>query len=255
MRGSIVAIAVACCVASVPAAGLVRHVFILAPTTDVATYDRWYLNRHASEARLGLGPWLRRYETYRALPVAQPPARFQVGRYRLTELWYGSMEEWHEADGYRRRYSPAPRGPVPPADESPSAEIIVPAAPTEVFVRGFPPQDRAPFFRWVMIIGYPDGVTLSEGDRWYTQVHAPEAAKLPGLLRFVSHRRVEDSPRAGRWIRLTEMWFQNEAAWRSAVVQQRPAFTRPAWGGEYPFVEVVSFFASDQPDQDLLRNQ
>lgn len=110
-----------------------------------------------------------------------------------------------------------------------------------------------------MVIRYPEGVSREKGDAWYTQVHAPELSKLPGVLRFVSFASVENPPdeaRASRsWARMSELWFDDYKAWKNVFLDAPSAFTVPEWGGEFPFVQIVSTFCGDRPDMDFLQGK
>ncbi len=52
-----------------PAQGMIRHVFIFEPPVSLDVFDVWYFRHHAPECVRFFGPWLRRYETYRAMPT------------------------------------------------------------------------------------------------------------------------------------------------------------------------------------------
>jgi hypothetical protein len=51
------------------------------------------------------------------------------------------------------------------------------------------------------------------------------------------------------------MWFEDYASWREAVLVSPSDFSTAPWGGEYPFVDMVSVFVNDVPDVDVLRQQ
>ena len=40
--------------------------------------------------------------------------------------------------------------------------------------------------RYVCLLGYPDGVPVEEGERWYLGTHTQEAKHLRGLRRYVT---------------------------------------------------------------------
>ena len=109
-------------------------------------------------------------------------------------------------------------------------------------------------------------VTLEDAEKWYLEVHSQETLQQPGLLRYVSFRSVhetgtanegppteEASAEAIRWIRVNELWYENFAAWRKAVIESPPRYTPPPWGGEYPFLDMVSNFIDLKPDVDFLK--
>jgi hypothetical protein len=133
--------------------------------------------------------------------------------------------------------------------------LAVRAIPTEpVLVNPLPLRGK-PYFRWLQAIKYPAGVSHEEAEAWYLEVHAPELKRLEGLLRFMSFAAVDPPSARSPWVRLSEMWFDDYASWREAVLASRPEFTPPPWGGEFPFVDMVSVFVNDVPDVDVLRQQ
>lgn len=217
--------------------------------------DRWYFRYHCKEVVRFFGPWLRRYETYPAQPPPAGSERFGAVDGRLTELWYASAEDMLECDPLRRPYTSLAKELMPP-NGMVGAVTIMPAMPTEDFLGKQPTPEEVPIVRWYQAIKYPDGVSLADGEKWYLETHAPEAAKQPGLLRYVSHRGndlVLPGMRApSAWIRITEMWYQSIDAWREAI--GAVDYTPPPWGGEYPFVDMASNFVGYKPDVDYLRD-
>jgi len=220
---------------------------------DPIVAERWYYRFHGKEIVHAIGPWLRRYETYKTLPP--PPRADRLGARGgfLTELWYGGLDDYFEAEPYNRNFTPV--SPLPPGVEpGEPCYIMCPARPTEDFLGKEPAPEEVTILRWVCVFKYPKGVSLEEGERWYLDTHAQEAREQPGLLRYVSHRRLEHPELADSWHRMSELWYENEDAWRRAVVDSPPRYTPPPWGGEYPFVHLVSVFARNKPDVDFLKD-
>ncbi len=214
--------------------------------------DRWYFRYHSKECIRFFGPWLRRYETY--LAHAPPPGaeRFGVRGGRLTELWYDSVQSFAEATPYdwpftRGAFSRVSKAP-------PAAGALFPAMPTENFLGKAPTPEEKPILRWVCMFKYPDGVSVADGEKWYVGTHAREAAQQPGLLKFVSHRALENSPRPSPWLRVSEMWYEDFDAWRKAVIESPPKYTAPPWANEYPHVDMASTFVGFKPDVDFLKD-
>ena len=85
---------------------MIKHVFIGflhgMNETDVL---RWYLRYHSKEVPRFVGPWLRRYETFK--PYAPPPEAKKFGALGgfYTELWYSSVEDFAEARANYRPYT------------------------------------------------------------------------------------------------------------------------------------------------------
>src|SRR5262245_63420936 len=63
-----------------PAEAMIRHVFIFEPAVSLDVFDIWYFRHHAPECVRFFGPWLRRYETYRASQVPAEADRFNPYR-------------------------------------------------------------------------------------------------------------------------------------------------------------------------------
>lgn len=131
--------------------------------------------------------------------------------------------------------------------------IIIPAMPTEDFLGREPMPEERPILRWYQVFKYPEGVSLEDGERWYLETHAQEMMKQPGLLRYVSHRKLSNAPFPTPWHRVSELWYEDFAAWCNALrIGQR--CTPPRWGGSFPFVEMVSTFVGYKPDVDFLKD-
>jgi chalcone isomerase len=232
---------------------MIKHVFIFEPRMNPIEADRYYFRFHSKEAVRAVGPWLRRYETYRAWNAPAQADKFGIRRGRLSELWYENLEAFAEAKVYSRPYT-VPEGGWKAFFGTNGAVTIVPAMPTEDFLGKAPTPEERPFIRWCQIFKYPDGVSASEGENWYLKVHAKETSELPGLLRFVSHRAPENSVFPNPWHRMSELWFEDFAAWLKAIVDPPPRLTAPPWGGTLPFVDMVSTFVPYKPDVDFLRD-
>lgn len=153
----------------------------------------------------------------------------------------------------------------------------VPAEPTEDFFGQELGHGDKAFIRFVSFFSYPEGVTREDGEKWFLDVHAPQVCKLPGLMRFFSHKAydrfyspiplAEDVPDFTdfdglffhKWDRVSEMWFENNSAWTNAFIKENGTLTRPEWAtiDSYPFVEPMKDFVCtsilERPDQNMLK--
>jgi hypothetical protein len=237
-----------------------RNIYIFDPPGDRVELDVFYFEMHVMSAFLNSGPSLRRHWSFRAFEVPEEADGFNVARYRMTEMWYGSREEWEEQRRYSMGFSGAGDWPKPePGDPEggPRAGIATSPAPTRVFMDTRPRLREKPYLRWMIVMRYPEEVPVEQGDDWYLNTHGPELAKLPGLLRFVTYDAFPGPQPMSRWtkrpwVRLSELWFENYSAWRAAILESPPDLTPPPWGGEFPFVEMVSTFVPHLPDVDVL---
>ena len=187
-----------------------------------------------------------------SLDVPAEADRFNVVRYRLTEMWYDSVEARNESAPVLYPLTAPPIDKVHFSNRTRIANIYVEAVPSERYIDGWP-RERASYTRWVFFIRYPAGTTLADGEDWFTSVHAPELAKLPGARRFACFKTAE-KPKAGAWARMCEIWFDDYAAWKAAVMISPPKFTSPEWGGSFPFTDIISTFTSPIPDMDFRRD-
>jgi hypothetical protein len=221
---------------------------------NVIEGDRWYFRFHSKEVVRFWGPWMRRYETYRAHDPPADAKRFGAVDGRLTEIWFNNMDDFTEADTYRRPYT------MPSWRPGAAALTIVPAMPTEDFLGKEPTPEEKTILRWLCVFKYPDSVSLEDGERWYLRVHSQEVKQQPGLLRYVSHRSIvvekheKHGPFPTPWQRVSELWYEDFATWRKAVIDSPPRYTVPPWGGTYPFVDMVSIFVGYKPDVDFLKD-
>lgn len=216
--------------------------------------ERWYFRFHSKEVVRFFGPWLYRYETYRAYAPPPEAKRFGALGGRMTELWYDNVESYREAKPNSRPYTRAPWTATIPPSGIVGARIIVPAMPTEDFLGKEPTPEEKTILRWYCVFKYPDGVSLEDGEKWYLEVHSREVKEQPGLLRYVSHHAVEQSPIDTPWQRLSELWYEDFDAWHKAVIHSPRSYTPPPWGKEDPFVDMVSSFIGYKPDVDFLKD-
>ena len=217
--------------------------------------DRYYFRYHGPEAVYWGGPWQVRYWTWKPRTTPQEAIeRFgaqPIGFY--TEIWHYRAEDAVETGQMPRPYTPQPWEGKPAPDYARFTIAAVPALPTEDFLGAEPNPEEGPILRWISAFDYPEGVSLEDGEKWFLEVHSQEAKTQPGLLRYISHLSVDWLRERWPCTRISEMWYRNIDDWRKAVIESPPNYTLPPWGGEYPFVDMVSNFVDLKPDVDFLR--
>lgn len=211
--------------------------------------DRWYFRYHSRECVRYFGPWLRRYESFRAYASPEDAEPWNPLGGRLTELWWDSVASFEECQPFGWPYTAQPPEWASLAPQGKG--VIVPAMPTEDFLGKHPMPGTESVLRWVWVFRYPKGVDVEEGEEWYTQVHAKEMCQQEDLLRFVSHRAIEPPLLPGS-VRVSELWYRDMDAWRRANVESPPNLTPPFWTGEAPFLDLQTTFVADRPDVDFL---
>lgn len=241
--------------------------------------ERWLGQIHAPETFSRIGPWLTRYQSYRACPP--PPELYadveKYGYYnwRVTELWY--KEPYPQPGILPQAFFPEYKinlgmtqdlasdvsaWPGRPEGPRTAARYVVPARPTEDFKGGdIALNNYRSILRWYMVFKYPAGVPKDEADRWYLDVHAKEVLNQPGLTRFFSHKVV--TPKPGEpdiWHRASELWYDDFDAWHNAVVVSPPHYTKPPWATSEsypflsPFVDFISTFVLETPTNNFWRD-
>jgi len=225
--------------------------------------ERWLLQTHAPETISRIGPWLTRYQSYRAVPPP-PELHADVENYgyynwRITELW--SREPYPQHGILNQEFFPGYKDiiglPTDVADAHTwhgrrtgprqAVRCMMPARATEDFLGGEKaPRDFHSILRWVYAFKLPAGVSHDDGERWFLDVHARQVLKQPGLTRFTSYQVIPATGRPWNWHRVCELWYEDFEAWRQAVVVAPPQYTPPTWArhGAYPFFEPYVDFAS-----------
>jgi len=233
---------------------MIKHVSMIDPPVPLAQFDPWYQAVHAMECMNLFGPWMRRYVSWRArVPCPDAQARnYYPGRY--TEIWYDSVEAFREANPFGRSYSSAPwPGGLSRSDHA-TARLLIPAMPTEDFLGKPAPTVSSKPFRWLFMLGYPEGVDAAKADEWYLRVHTQEAKNLPGLLRYVSYHAVPNSPLRSQYVRMSEMWFKDYDSYLQATSTRKFQYTKAPWvKGNEPWFVIASVFLDYDPDLVFIK--
>jgi len=113
--------------------------------------------------------------------------------------------------------------------------------------------------RWFNFINYPEDSPLDEAERWYLGAHTQEAKHHVGLRQYVTYRPLEwpqDVPsmtplwKKPNWV--TELWYDDVAAWYRAAVKEVPDYT-PAPGGPEFYRNFVSIIVNEKPDYEWFQ--
>jgi hypothetical protein len=237
--------------------------------------ERWYLKHHSVEALGKDGPWMTRYISHRAVPAIPEAEPYGYYNYRVVEIWFRTLEERLNLPGggvvffhypnhaerqglkgpnlYETTWEGAP-------DYHPNISFIAPAAPTENFLGPTYFAEDKTILRWFIIVKYPDGVPVEEGEDWFLNVHSKEVAQQPGLTRYFSHKVVNVPGRSAQpWVRLIEQWYEDYKGWKKSVIDSPPKYTPPPWAKyhKYPFlkpyVDFCATFLLEHPTNDFLR--
>lgn len=95
-----------------------------------------------------------------------------------------------------------------------------------------PEPDGHDMWRYVYFFNYRDGVPLDDGEDWYLGHHTREGKQLPGLVHYVTWRRRGPShelaglaDEARRFVRYTELCFEDFDTWHKVCYREGPRWT------------------------------
>jgi hypothetical protein len=226
----------------------------LAPGADQLILDRFYMTFHSQEIHRAVKAWQRNYISFRSyLPPEEAKARYPLQYGRMTEIQFSDIQDFRDSRpnniyGAGLGSYTSPPGGWRGGALFKSVTATIPVNPQDMFVNGDTPPKEIPYLRWIQFFKYPKGVTRADGDKWYRDVHAKEVAKLRGLKRYALYQTVVETQ---EYPRVAELWFDDYPSWKAAFLPA-PKLTPPAWGGQYPFVDMISMFIGENPDVDFI---
>lgn len=252
---------------------MIRHVFMfnLTSVDALARMERWYWRHHAPEAVRSLGPWLRRYESWRTVAIPQPLPEVGFYNYRWTEMWFERFEPqgsptgltWYEGqdvdsdsfveDAYASSWPGRFDGPHP------VSQLFLPGIPEIVVDNHRAPQESPPTLRWIAQMHFPQDV--AGGQDWFVNTAFPALAAIPGVVRAFSSAALEvpeetlralspQEPKQFPWNRWFELRFTDFEAWRKAApaILGWDAANRSLHGGMQPYRDFISTIVLERPD-------
>ncbi len=230
---------------------MIKHIFVVfLDRIDPISGIGWYFRYHSKEVVRYVGPWLRRYETFKAFPPPVEAKQFGAVGGFMTELWYSSVADFIEAGADAKAYTQ----PLGGWELALGPVTIVPAVPTNDFLGKEPVPGDKEFLRWIRVIRYPREVPVGDGEKWYLETYSQEVKKQVGLLKYVSYKLLEQPPIRTSWQRVEELWYENFDTWHKAVIDSEQIYTKPPWGGKEP-INMVSIFVRHKPDVDFLNDK
>ncbi len=239
---------------------------------------RWLYKQHIPESISQFMPYCTKYATYHALPLPKGAENFGTYNWIMTEHYWNIniFQEKNSAHSSGLAFSEDyPEDFLEFTCQPPSKElrqsgwqgskdgyhpIVFCFAPIfwEEDIKGAGRMtDDGANFRWLFFLSYPEGVTEEDGDAWFKDVFAKEAAEMPEVIRFMSSKLL-DEPKINPFNRVVELWFDDSNAWHRAMVENAHKFTKPSWAtqDQFPFFEsykdITGVFIMDRPDSDHL---
>lgn len=221
---------------------------------DLLALDRWYVTFHGRETLRRTQGRQTKYAAFRTYTMPTDVAKaMNYWQGRMSEIGFANLAEFYK--GFVNIEEERKKITLPELELKGgfrNETVTIPLAPNEVFLDQPTPAKATPYFRWIFFYEYPEGVTAETGEKWFHEVFAKELSARTEVKRLVTFRSVR-----GRqvWNRVAEVWFENLNAWRRAVYDRRTSFTRPSWGGEFPFMKFQSTFIGENPDIDFLNEK
>ena len=93
-------------------------------------------------------------------------------------------------------------------------------------------------YRWNVSIGYPEGVSKEEGDKWLYEEVLPIFMEAPEVTRILESR-VKKEINDCVMDHVLEIWFENQSAWYKVAVEATKKLKKPAWAqqDQFPFLK------------------
>ena len=114
-------------------------------------------------------------------------------------------------------------------------------------------------YRWNFSIGFPEGVSFEEGEKWLKEEVIPIFEKAPEVTRIL-HSKVKKDINGCVMDHAFEIWFANQSEWYKVAVEGTKNLAKPAWAEQdaFPFVKpyhrICSAFVPDFTMSNNLRN-
>lgn len=204
---------------------MLKKVFVFSYPEDIPfqeSEDR-YLDHHTQLAKKI--PGIIKYVSYKSIHMPEVEQFNKPNFYRMSEIWWEDMNSLKATAGTPQVISVLkdnlrPDGTsryVGMRDVTLEGEVNIlrPDAPFRETMNELSGQPTA---KVVFAENYPPGVSREEGDEWYFGHHAPLAAKIPGLLRYVTYTTTRaPGDKEPSFYRYTEMWGRDLDAILAAV--------------------------------------
>lgn len=177
-----------------------------------------YLDHHAQLAKKI--PGIIKYVSYKSINIPDSELFLKPPFYRLTEIWWDSMDSLKATAGtpqvksvLKDNFRPdgAPRF-KDFRDVTLEGEMNL-LRPGTSHRETMNELGGKPTIKAVFAMNYPEGTSQEKGEAWYFNQHVPLAAKMPGLLRYVTYTTtMAPGDKKPSFFRYTECWFQDQDA-------------------------------------------
>lgn len=250
----------------------------LTDMNDLPKADRWLFKDHANDTVSINGSILSGYATYRALPIPEGGKEYGAYNWRMTEhhwlqdpfpqgaeLNQGTAYQEVWVDGYNEMIGNptnstkrADWGVQENKDAHPAAFVFTTRRINDD-IKGYGvTSNDGPYFRFVVAMKYPEGVSQEAGEEWFYNSLVPALKQQKTLLRAFSYKAI--SPHVTPFTRIVELWYRDSKSWYQTWVTGDPEIPAPAWAAAgqnklylTPYKDMVSIFLEEAPERDFLR--
>ena len=222
--------------------------------------ERWLYKTHIPDSISQFEPYVTKYAFYPAFPCPPEGERFGYAKMQLTEhhwlvsdldprlgikaiaetfpmdvlVWQGNLPE------------AALQGPPPQHHGEEEGDVGNEARKTAVvdanpFIFCFLPMwweedikgkgrtiEDGANYRWNISIGYPEGVSKEEGNKWLYEEVLPIFEEAPEVTRILASNVKKDVNNCVM-DKVLEIWFENQSGWYNIAVEATKKLKKPAW--------------------------
>ena len=252
---------------------------------------RWLYKTHVPDSISQFEPYVTKYAFYPAFPCPPEGERFGYAKLQLTEhhwlvndfdprlgikavaetfppgvlVWQGNLPESvlegepsrHDEDDDEEAGKKARKTAV--EGGNPFIFCFVPMWWEEdIKGKGRNIEDGANY-RWNFSIGYPEGVSKEEGNKWLYEEVLPVFQDAPEVTRIVAS---DVKKEIGGCVmdKVLEIWFENQSGWYKVAVDRTKKLKKPGWAQQekFPFLKpyhnIIGTCVADFTMSNNLKN-
>lgn len=265
---------------------------------DVAKEDyrpnlqRWLYKTHIPDSIAQFEPYVTKYAFYPSFPMPPEGERFGYAKMQLTEhhwlvsdldprlgikaiaetfppevlVWQGNMPE-AALEAMKNGHGPGDAegdigNEARKTDMEGAHPFIFAFLPMwweeDIKGRGRTIEDGANY-RWNFVIGYPEGCTEEEGEKWFYEEMLPIFKDAPEVTRILTSKVKRDINNCVMH-RAVEIWFENQSGWYKVAVEATKNMRKPSWAqqDQFPFFKpyhnICSVCVADFTMSNNLKN-
>ena len=238
----------------------------------------WLYHTHVPESISQFQPYVSKYAFYECLPVPEGGENYGTIHKQLTEhywqanpmdasmavkvftetfptdvlIWQKNLPESSAEQNFEGDDARATKV----SGCNPFIFAFIPMSWEEDFKGTGRTTVDGPNYRWNFSIGYPEGVSIEEGDKWFYEQFVPAFQAMPEVTRMVSSKIIKDI-NGCPMDRMVEIWFEGPEEWATAM-EAAKKIAKPAWAQTdafpylIPYQNIMGGFVTDYVTSDNL---